>query len=273
MMNASGVRRWHNSHWWCEYFRRQQQNLLRQPWDDQTRLSAEERTRLGRSLQELQQAEGLEGGHFLRIVQNEAKRTGDEQYAVAHGLFMAEEKRHAHDLGAFLDREGIPRLPANTPRNRLFRLVGGLGGFELTLSVVLHAEMIAQTYFTALRRATSSPLLRGLCTQILRDEGMHVRFHCERLAQLRRHRGRVLSFLTGVVDFLLFCGAWLACLWGHRSVLKAGGLSLRGYWAEASRHRRRAASFKNPRAYRWPATNSHTTATRRRRSILDFWES
>ena len=46
---------------------------------------------------------------------------------------------------------------------------------------------------------------------------------------------------------VLFCGAWLVCLWCHRAVLRAGGLTVRGYWWVASRYPRRAERLKEPR--------------------------
>jgi hypothetical protein len=253
-MYAAATRKWHDSRWWCDYFRRQQQRLIDQPWEEPTRLSRGELALIARSLQEFQQGEGLEGGHFFRVVGDEARRTGDLDYAEAHRLFMAEEQRHARDLGAFLDREDIPRLPADTTRNRLFRFLGSRGGFELTLAIIVNIEIIAQAYYAALRAATSSPLLRRLCTQILRDEAMHVRFQCERLAYRRRNRSYCWLLLTHIVDFLLFCGAWTVCLWGHLRVLKAGGFTPSVYWKKASQHRRRAAQIKNPRGYRWDTT-------------------
>jgi len=249
---TSALCRCHDSQWWCGYFLRQKRSLLRPPWSYPTRLSEKELSLVSSSLQEFQQGEGMEGGHFFRVVEREAQLTGDDEYRKAHRLFMAEEKRHSRDLGAFLDREGIPRLSTETPRNRLFCFLGRRCGFELILVVVLNIEIIAQTYYGALLSVTKSPLLRRICTQILRDEAMHVRFHCERLAYRRRFRGRSLLILTRALDFVLFTGAWLICLWGHRSVLSAGGLTFRRYWNVASKYRSRAARIKNPHAYRWP---------------------
>jgi hypothetical protein len=257
-MSKTGTKgEWHESHWWCDYFRRQKSTLLRQPWCNPTRLPADESELIADSLQEFQQGEGLEGGYFYQVVREEARRTGDDAYAEAHTLFMAEEKRHARDLGAFLDLEQIPRLPANTPRNWLFCFLARQCSFELILMIVVNVEIIAQAYYGALRRATSSRLLRGICTQILRDEAMHVRFHCERQAFLRRSRSALLQFATQILDFVLFCGAWLVCLSGHRKVLKAGRLTTMKYWNEARAYRRRAARMMNPHTYKWPEIASN----------------
>jgi hypothetical protein len=240
---------WHDSRWWCDFFRAKAANSHDHPWDWSPRLTAEERQLIAASVQEFQQGEGLEGRHYFRVVAMEARRSGDLEYVEAHRLFMNEEQRHARDLGAFLDREEIPRLPADSPRNRLFRWLGSRGGFELTAAIILHIEIIAQAYYAALLAATTSPLLRSLCLQILRDEAMHVRFQCQRLAYVRRGRSSVGLWLTNGLDYILFIGAWLVCYWGHRHVLCAGGQNTIGNWRRASAHRRRAAAIKNPLHY------------------------
>jgi hypothetical protein len=240
---------WHDSHWWCDFFHGKEKHLIRHPWESAPRLSPGEKRLVAKSLQEFQQGEGLEGKHYFRVVAIEARQSGDPQYAEAHRLFMQEEQRHARDLGAFLDREEIPRLSADSQRNSLFRYLGSRGGFELTASIILQIEIIAQAYYAALAAATSSPLLRSLCVQIMRDEAMHVRFQCQRLAYVRRRRSAPVLWVTHALDFVLFVGAWLVCYLGHRHVLRAGGQDTRGYWRTASAHRRRAAAAKDPRTY------------------------
>jgi hypothetical protein len=249
MTASNHLQQWHNSHWWCDFFRAKEKHLIDHPWEWSPPLSAAEKRLVAASLQEFQQGEGLEGRHYFRVVAAEARQSGDLEYAEAHRLFMSEEQRHARDLGAFLDREEIPRLPADSPRNWLFRWLGSRGGFELTAAIILHIEIIAQAYYAALAAATASPLLRSLCTQILRDEAMHVRFQCQRLAYVRRRRSPAGMWLTNVLDYLLFVGAWLVCYWGHHRVLRAGGQGTIVYWRKASAHRRRAAAMKDPWRY------------------------
>jgi hypothetical protein len=218
------------------------------PWESGAGLSNGEHAMVAASLPEFQQGEGLEGGHFFRAARRYAERTGDWDYVEAHRRFMEEEWRHARDLGRFLDLAGIPRLGPRSWLNRLFCWCGSRGGLEATLAIILNVEVIAQVYYTALRGATASAVLRRLCTQILRDEKAHVRFQAERLALLRRRRRGWLLALTQGVDAVLFAGAGLACWYGHRRVLRADGYGSVRFWREAYRKLRWAWSRKDPRS-------------------------
>src|SRR5262249_55834617 len=157
-------------------FRRQKGCLLAIPWEHGAGLSADEWAVVGPSLQEFQQGEGLEGGHFFRVVRAYGEQSGDWGYVEAHRLVMEEEQRHARDLGRYLGLAGVPLLTERSWLNRLFCWCGSRGGLELTLMIIVMVEVIAQVYYTALLAATGSALLRRLCAQILRDEKAHVRF-------------------------------------------------------------------------------------------------
>jgi hypothetical protein len=160
---------------------------------------------------------------------------------------MAEERRHARDLGRFLALAGVPLLVGRSWLTRAFCWCGSRGGLETTLQVILFSEVMGQLYYAALRKATGSAVLRRLCAQVLRDEHAHVRFQCERLALLRRGRGRLLLALTHALDFALFLGATL-CLWcGHRRTLRAGGLGFARFRREAFHRLALARKQKDPR--------------------------
>jgi hypothetical protein len=221
------------------------------PWQRGAELTPAERDLVAPSVREFQQGEGLEGGHFLRCVRTWAEREGDLDYIEAHRAFMAEEQRHARDLARFLHLAGIPLLTRRSWLNRLFCWCGSRGGLELTLAIIVMVEVIAEVYYSALRRATGSIVLRCLCAQILRDEKAHVRFQSERLALLRRRRSWTGRLLTHLCDVLLFIGAGLACWWGHRRVLRAGGLGLFRYWRVALGRLRLAWKWKDARTWVW----------------------
>jgi hypothetical protein len=201
------------------------------------------------SLREFQQGEGLEGGHFFTCVAAYGKETGDWDYVQAHRLFMAEEKRHARDLARFLRQAGISLLQSRSRWNEAFCWLGSRGGLETTLAIILTVEVIAQTYYTALKGATRSTILRRLCDQILRDEKSHVRFQAERLAMLRRQRSPFALFLSHCLDVLFFIGAGMACWLGHHRLLRASGFRFFRFWAEAWAKQHSARRQKDPRNY------------------------
>jgi hypothetical protein len=244
---------------WCEYFHRQWHRLLTIPWRRGAELKASERDLIALSLAEFQQGEGHEGGHFYRCARAYAKSCGDLECAEAHRLFMAEEKRHARDLARFLKLAGIPLLTKRSWLNQLFCWLGSRGGIQLAVAIVAHIEVVGQIYYGALRRATASTVLRQICAQILRDEQQHVRFQAERLALLRAGYWAPRLVLSRTFDFGLFLAAAVGLWWGHRHVLRAGGISGRCFWRQAWAKFRTFARQKNPRRYSTsaPETNLH----------------
>jgi hypothetical protein len=238
-----------SSRQWCHYFHRQWHRLLRIPWRQGANLTPAERDLILASLRVFQQGEAQEGAHFYRCARSHAEASGDFEYAEAHRLFMAEEKRHGRDLARFLTLAGAPPRAEPSRLTRAFCWCGSRGGLESTLLVILFSEVLAILYYRALRQATGIPLLRRLCDQILRDEKMHVRFQAERLALLRKCRWRWLLALSHGVDRVLFVAATVTVWLGHRRVLRAGGFGLWSYVRQAWQAFHGIARLKDPRNY------------------------
>jgi hypothetical protein len=247
---AKPARQYWSSRRWLAYFRRNARTPVF-PWARGTELQPTERALLAPSLQGFQQGEGQEGTHFFHCVRADAEQSGDWDYVEAHRLFMAEEQRHAADLARFLALVGIPTLQDQSWFSRAFCWCGSRGSLELTLLVIGMSEIMGQVYYTALRSATASELLRQICTQILRDEKSHVRFQCERLALLRRQLPVSQLVVRLGLDAFLFLGAAFACWLGHRRALRAGGRGWRRFWREAVHAFGRARPLMDPRHYTW----------------------
>ena len=225
---------------WLRYFEQNRQSLLEIPWHAGPELTVQERLGLGRSLQEFQRGESSEGRHFLRYAEQYAAKTGDRDYVSALRLFIAEEQRHARDLGRFLALNGIPLIQSTLP-DRVFRILRHLlGTLEVSVAVLITAEIIAEVYYAALGAATDSVILKRLCEQILRDEASHVEFQAEQLANLRARRGQLLYRLTVNAQQLLFLGTCLVVWVVHRRAFEAGGQSFRRFWRSAWFHFERA---------------------------------
>jgi hypothetical protein len=216
---------------WCGYYRRNAKALLPIPWEQGAELSPAERAAIAASLQDFQLGESSEGQNLVRAARAYAAQAGDEHYEEAVRLFIAEEQRHARDLGRFLTLAGIPLLN-HTWRDAIFRWLRRLAGLELFLTVLVTAEMIGRIYYKALRKATGSLVLRRLCDQLLRDEIKHIRFHVERLALLRRNRPRWKVLLAQSWHGILFGGTSLMVWHGHRRALRAGGYGFGRFWRE-----------------------------------------
>lgn len=214
---------------WIVYFQANAANLRSIPWDDGVVFTSAERATVARSIQTFQLGESGTGSHILREADRYAVRSGDGDYPAALRLFLAEEHRHARDLGRVLDLAGIPRL-AREWSDGIFRSLRHVGGLEGAICILLSAELIAKIYYAALRQATGSRVLRVLCEQILKDEAEHIRFQCERLALLRLGRRVWAERFTRALQQGFFRGVCVAFWFSHWGVLRAGGYGWQRFW-------------------------------------------
>ncbi len=240
---------------WIEYFHKNAKRLRPIPWHLGIAWTAAERAAVVRSIQTFQLGESGEGRHILHVAEQYSQVTGDFDYLEALKLFLAEEHRHAAALGHVLDLAGEPRLTQEWT-DHCFRWLRHRAGLELAIVVLLTAEVLAQVYYAALRRATRSPVLVRVCSQILADEAAHVRFQSERLALLRRGQSWLTRALRTCCERVLFAAACLVVWHGHRSVFRAASVSFRSFWRRAHSAFRHSLVLRNPRWY--VGTGSHS---------------
>lgn len=233
---------------WREYYHRNAGCLMEIPWERGVSFSEAEKAAITSSVQEFQLGESSEAKHFQGLAKAYALRTGDEEYVFALRLFIGEEHRHARDLGRVLDLAGLGRIGHTWP-DTVFRWLRHRAGLELSIAVLVTAEIIAKVYYAALREATGSVVLRRLCDQILSDELQHVRFQCERLAILRARHTRLMVWLKGSLQRWFFAGTCGVVWWKHRRALRAGGLGLRRFRKVARAEMADAVMLMNPRHY------------------------
>ena len=215
---------------WRDYYGQNARALLVIPWHLGAELAPDEIAAVAQSLREFQAGESSEGKHLLRHARDHAGRTGDGDYVAAIKLFIAEEQRHARDLGRFLTLNGIP-LVRTTFTDRVFRRMRNLfGGLEMSVAVLITAEIIAKGCYAVLREATRSGILRRPCDQILGDEVKHVEFQAEQLAKLRAHRRRPGAALTMAAQRFPYFGTVLVVYACHRKAIRRGGLNARSWW-------------------------------------------
>jgi len=215
---------------WRRYYEHNARSLLEIPWHLGADLTADEVAAVSQSLKEFQAGESSEGKHLYRSAQRYAQRTGDPEYVAAIRLFIAEEQRHARDLGRFLTINGIS-LVRTTLTDRVFRRLRHLvGGLEVSIAVLITAEIIAKVYYAALQQATRSAVLRRLCDQILWDEVRHVEFQAEQLGKLRSGRPEPVRSATMGLQRFLYFGTVIVVWLFHRRAIRRGGLSFLGWW-------------------------------------------
>jgi hypothetical protein len=243
------------SHRWFAYF--QQHSGARSFPAERITFTPEELQLLTPSLQEFQLGESGEGKHLMRQAKKYAAATGDADYLAALRLFIAEEIRHSRELETFMRVHNIPTIKKSAA-DAVFRTLRRLAGLELSIAVLICADIIAKVYYAALRDATRSPHLRALGEQILIDEDGHVRFQSERLAILRRHKPRRALFRRALL-YPLFFRVTLIVVWrNHRRVFRAGGFSLAKFWSEAMWELAAATRLMRPDHYTWPMEDGVT---------------
>src|SRR5580704_18534301 len=177
---------------WRSYFRANQQNPGEMPWGDAYKLSFAERRAIQHSIQQFQLGESSEGRRLLNRARAYSRATGDPDFAEALALLVQEEQRHSAYLLGFMRAQRIPELSSHWV-DSVFRRLRVLAGLELSLRVLVTAEIIAVPYYRALGRATKAPLLRALSSRILADEGAHLRFQSSMLRRLALSRISLLA--------------------------------------------------------------------------------
>ena len=210
---------------WVRYFRANRAEPCL-PWDDGYRLSGAERTVVIQSIQQFQLGENAQGRRLL-----ERAEVLDGEYVQALRLFIEEEQRHSALLGRFLAIQGACCLRQHWV-HAAFRRLRGWAGLELRMRVLATAEVLAIPYYTALREATGSPLLRSICSRILMEEAEHLRFQAFTFGQLGLRRAALLRALTRAVHRCFLMATTLLVWTEHRLVFRAGGYSLRELWRQ-----------------------------------------
>jgi hypothetical protein len=169
---------------------------------------------------------------MLRFAQRFCERTGDGGLLAALRLFLREEQRHSALLGHFLELEHMPCLRKHWVHGA-FRWMRGVGGLELCLKVLVTAEILALPYYTALRDATGSSLLRALCQRILDEEAAHIRFQASAICRFRQQRRASLDPAIKLLH-MLFLGGTAALVWlEHKRVFESAGRTFGQFWADA----------------------------------------
>jgi rubrerythrin len=207
---------------WRKHFADNSLTTQHLPWDDPYKLSAQERDAISHSIQQFQLGEGSHGRRLLKRGIRYSQRVNDAYFPRALHLLIKEEQRHSAHLLRFMQQQGIAPVTKHWV-DSIFRHLRGLAGLELSLRVLVTAEIIAVPYYRALGRATKSPLLRALSSRILADEGAHLRFQSSMLRRVALSRinllARAVSRMHRLFLVVTVCIVWRE----HQSVFEAAG--------------------------------------------------
>jgi hypothetical protein len=220
------------SEFWLRYFLAMAAAPDDFPWNDSAALSSQELKCIQSSVQQFQLGEGSSGRRLLQRGTDYSVATADPDFISALRLFVKEEQRHSAYLLRFMQREGIAATSSHWV-DTVFRRVRVLAGLELSLRVLVSAEIIAIPYYQALRAATGSPLLRAICARILQDETAHLRFQASMLSRLAASRTIFADRIVAGLHRLFLLGTCGVVWLSHGRVFRAAGYSLQGFLAES----------------------------------------
>lgn len=200
------------------------------PWEVEETLTPEQSRCIAASVAKFQLGEYSEGHSLYAFARAFAEELGDQQLVAITRYFIKEEQKHANLLKRFMQAHGLPLMRKNWT-DSIFRRLRKLAGYELSVTVLITAELIALVYYRALRACTDSRVLAAICDRILEEEDAHTRYESELLRFLR---GRRSGWLRGAPELLhrfLYAGTVLVVYFDHRRALRRGGYGVGAFWA------------------------------------------
>jgi hypothetical protein len=217
---------------WFTHFSLRSMTALHVSCNAAIQLTDNERRTITPSIQQFQLGEGSRGQRLLERGQKYGRAVNDPLFAGALDIFIKEEQQHSRYLAAFMNSQSIPLIQKHWV-DTVFRKLRGLARLELSLTVLVTAELIAVPYYRALRGATGSPILRMISTRILEDEANHLKFQASMLARVTSARPAVFQRALGELHRLFLLGTILVVWIEHRAVFEEAGYSFRRFKSEA----------------------------------------
>ncbi|MGI6007909.1 MAG: hypothetical protein ACOX8E_10525 [Ruminococcus sp.] len=211
---------------WVHYFKRNAKRRLTVCFARETRLDDSYKKLIFPSITAFERGENSNGAFLKAAAAKFSDRIKDPSYAKAIEWFIREENIHSYYLAEYMGWHGIPRR-TKVPLNRIFRMLRRTMGIRSEVTVLVTAEIIALSYYSALGNATESEALKSICRQMLHDELPHVIFQSYTLNHFKN------TFLTDGVRVLLMEASCLAVWIAYGNVFRAGGYGFSKFLSES----------------------------------------
>lgn len=212
---------------WENYFHH---NTTNYPELSKDQLKPKEKKQVAASVAIFQKGERSEAKRLFAKLEHYASTSGNWDYFFAMKAFIREENRHASDLAVWMEHHHIPLLGEKKHwQDELFRWLRNLAGVELSISILLTAEIIATAYYRALEGATSSVYLKTVCEKILQDEDEHLYFQSFGLSLFYAKRGNILNQWIHLMRLGAVAIAGTIIYLSHYRVFHAGNMSFLNY--------------------------------------------
>lgn len=206
---------------WHDYFIQNSLNKDNFTWDAKDTLAQEEKRCIEKSVAAFQLGEYSEGKGLLKSAEIYARQCDDEYLVKITKLFIAEEQNHALLLQRFMTLHQMKLMQRNWT-DTIFRRLRKNVGYELSVTVLITAEIISLVYYQALQRSTRSNLLKKICDKILTDEMAHVKYESEMLGSIRQTKSTLSKAIISFLHRFLFIGTVFVVYLSHRKVINRG---------------------------------------------------
>lgn len=214
---------------WHFYFRNNRLGPENIRWEAEDPVSSAEALLIGKSIAAFHLGEYSEGRGLLKAAREYSVKIGDNLLFEITQLFVKEEQNHALLLKRFMRSHGIPLLQKHWT-DTVFRTLRKHFNYELSITVLITAEIISLVYYRALRNCTGSKVLRSICDKILMDERAHVKYESEMIREMRGLKSGASRLVINVLHRFLFLGTLVVVYFDHRKVLRKGGSGFIRFW-------------------------------------------
>lgn len=207
---------------WVAYFEENHTHRLQIDFSKESELSKEEKELIFPSIRNFQKGEASEGWFLLKCAARFAKKNDMPEYLTAMEWFVREENWHSYYLKQYMDHHQVAAC-SDSALDGIFRFLRRTGGLRSEVIVLVTAEMIALSYYSALAECVESPALQSICAQMLYDELRHIVFQSYTLYKMKTNSvERLLRILLMEVT--------MSVVWVFMSnVFRAGGYSFKRY--------------------------------------------
>ncbi len=206
---------------WLAYLKQNDTCRLKPDFSKEPMLNLSDRKLIFPSITAFQRGEHSDGIHLSQEVQKFAELQQEPDYPEVMKYFIREENFHSSYLARYMHYYHEP-LSKEIPLDRAFRKIRKQMGIFSEISVLITAEMIALTYYTALGnvgKELESPALCEICQQMLHDELRHIILQSYTLGHMCTDK-KVTAFRRTLMEQTTLA-VWLA----YGNVIQEGGFS------------------------------------------------
>ncbi len=211
---------------WVRYFQENAKKRLKIPFTQEGFLDDSAKNLIFPSIKAFERGENSEGAYLKTAAEEFSNKIEDPSYGEAVQLFIQEENVHSDYLARYMRWHGISKKRRSS-LNRIFQILRRTMGIRSEVTVLVTAEIIALSYYSALGNAADSKALKSICRQMLHDELPHVIFQSYTLSHFKN--GVAVKGIRALLMEASCLAVWIA----YGKVFCAGGYSLSKFLSES----------------------------------------